>query len=110
MIVIASSHTDVGQNKSAAEIFLKGKKGPYAGDIHSSNFTGDIVISVAAPILVNGEFSGVININYGAERELFKITADRIGLGETGEIYLGCGPSSFHHVIPSTDKTDCGLT
>ena len=87
-IVIASSHTDVGQNKSAAEIFLKGKEGVYIGDIHISNFTGNIVISVAAPILVNGEFSGVLIVNFDAERELFKITTDRTGLGETGEIYL----------------------
>ncbi|HID19566.1 MAG TPA: HAMP domain-containing protein [Methanophagales archaeon] len=87
-IVVASSHTDVGQNKSAAEIFLKGKEEVYIGAIHISNFTGNIVISVAAPILVNGEFSGVIIVNYDAERGLFKITTDRTGLGETGEIYL----------------------
>ena len=87
-IVVASCHTDVGQNKSAAEIFLKGKEGVYIGDIHSSNFTGNIVIGVAAPILVNGEFSGVLIVNYDAERGLFKITTDRTGLGETGEIYL----------------------
>ncbi|MBE9592445.1 MAG: HAMP domain-containing protein, partial [Proteobacteria bacterium] len=87
-IVVASSHTDIGQNKSAAEIFLKGKEGVYIGDFHISNFTGNIVISVAAPILVNGKFSGVLIVNYDAERGLFKITTDRTGLGETGEIYL----------------------
>ena len=87
-IVVASCHTDIGQNKSAAEIFLKGKEGVYIGDIHISNFTGNIVISVAAPILVNGKFSGVLIVDYDAERGLFKITTDRTGLGETGEIYL----------------------
>nr|QNO55306.1 adaptive-response sensory-kinase SasA [Methanosarcinales archaeon ANME-1 ERB7] len=87
-IVVASSHTDISQNKSAAEIFLKGKEGVYIGDLHISNFTGNIVIRVAAPILVNGEFSGVIIVDYDAERGLFKITTDRTGLGETGGIYL----------------------
>jgi signal transduction histidine kinase len=87
-IVIASSHTDVGQDKSAKGIFLKGKEGVYISNIHVSEFTENAVISVAAPILVNGEFSGVIVVNFDAEKELFKITTDRNGLGETGEIYL----------------------
>ncbi|MEA2052628.1 MAG: ATP-binding protein [Euryarchaeota archaeon] len=87
-IVIASSHTDVGYDKSASEIFLKGKEEVYISDLHTSDFTGNDVISVAAPILVNGEFSGVIVVNFDAENELFEITTDRTGLGETGEIYL----------------------
>jgi signal transduction histidine kinase/predicted transcriptional regulator len=87
-IVVASSHIEVGQNKSAAEIFLKGKEGVYIKDLHTSEFSGNVVISVAAPILVNGVFSGVIVLNFDAEKELFGITMDRTGLGETGEIYL----------------------
>ena len=87
-IVIASCHTDVGYDKSASEIFLKGKEEVYIRDLHTSEFTGKEVISVAAPILVNGEFSGVIVVNFDAEKELFKITTDITGLGETGEIYL----------------------
>jgi signal transduction histidine kinase/predicted transcriptional regulator len=87
-IVIASSHPEVGYDKSATEIFLKGKEGVYIRDLHTSEFTGNEVISVAAPILVNGEFSGVIVVNFDAEKELFEITTDRAGLGETGEIYL----------------------
>jgi signal transduction histidine kinase/predicted transcriptional regulator len=87
-IVIASSHTDVGYDKSASEIFLKGKEEVYISDLYISNFTGNEVISVAAPILVNGEFSGVIVVNFDAEKGLFEITTDRAGLGETGETYL----------------------
>ncbi len=87
-IVTASSHTDVGYDKSASEIFLKGKEEVYISDLHISNFTGNEVISVAAPILVNGEFSGVIVVNFDAEKGLFEITTDRTGLGETGETYL----------------------
>jgi len=87
-IVTASSHTDVGYDKSASELFLKGKEEVYISDLHISNFTGNEVISVAAPILVNGEFSGVIVVNFDAEKGLFEITTDRAGLGETGETYL----------------------
>ncbi len=87
-IVIASSNPDVGFDKSASEIFLKGKEEVYISDLHTSEFTGIEVISVAAPILVNGEISGVIVVNFDAEKELFEITTDRTGLGETGETYL----------------------
>lgn len=87
-IVIASSHTDVGSDKCAGEIFLKGKERTHIGDIHTCKLTGKPVMSVAAPILVNGEFSGVLIVNFDAEKELFDITTDRTGLGETGEIYL----------------------
>ena len=115
-IVVASSHTDVGQNISTAEIFLKGKEGVFIGDIHRSNFTGNIVISVAAPILVNGEFSGVLITNYDAERGLFKITTERTGLGETGEIYLvnsdGCmiTPAKFVNDTFLKQKIDTETT
>jgi signal transduction histidine kinase len=56
-------------------------------ELHTSRFTGDDVISVAAPILVDGKFSGVIIVNFNAEK-IFKITTDRTGLGEIGEIYI----------------------
>ena len=87
-IVIASSHADDGSDKSAHEIFLKGKKEDFINDPHISQFTGNIVTSVAAPILLNGKFSGVIIVNFDADKKLFKIMTDRTGFGETGEIYL----------------------
>ncbi|MEA1906025.1 MAG: cache domain-containing protein [Euryarchaeota archaeon] len=86
--VIASSLTDVGLDRSTSDIFLKGKTGVYVGDIHTSRLTGNTIISTSAPILVNGEFSGVIVLNFDVEKELFGITTERTGLGETGEIYL----------------------
>ncbi|MEA1945477.1 MAG: cache domain-containing protein [Euryarchaeota archaeon] len=86
-IVIASSDADVGYDKSTSEIFLKGEEETYIGDIHTSVFTGEDVLSVASPILVDGKFSGVIIVNFDAE-EIFEITTDRTGLGETGDIYL----------------------
>ena len=38
-IVIASSHEDIGMDKSTHEIFLKGKEGVFVGDLHLSSFT-----------------------------------------------------------------------
>ena len=87
-IVIASSHTDVGENESADDIFLKGQEGVYMGDVHTSKFTGGKVISTAAPILVDGEFAGVFVLNFDADKDLYEITTDRTGMGETGEIYI----------------------
>ena len=87
-IVIASSHEDIGMDKSTHEIFLKGKEGVFVGDLHLSSFTHKYVLSVSAPILLNNQFAGVLVINFDAEKELFHITTDRTGLGETGEAYL----------------------
>jgi len=86
-IVIVSSHADVGYDTSTSETFLRGKEEVYVRDIHTSVFTGNEVISIAAPILVDGKFSGVIIVNFDAEK-IFEITTDRTGLGETGEIYI----------------------
>ena len=87
-IVIASSHEDIGMDKSTHEIFLKGKEGVFVGDLHLSSFTHKYVLSVSAPILLNNQFAGVLVINFDAEKELFHITTDCTGLGETGEAYL----------------------
>lgn len=86
--VIASSHADVGIDQSTSDIFLEGKTSVYVGDLHTPRLTGNTIISASAPILVNGEFSGVVVLNFDAEKELFEITTERTGLGETGEIYL----------------------
>ncbi|MBW2737701.1 MAG: response regulator [Deltaproteobacteria bacterium] len=87
-MVIASSHADVGLNKSGNDIFLKGRKGPWIGDPHISQFTKNIVTSTAAPIFVDNKLSGILVINHDMKKELFKITTNKNGLGETGEIYL----------------------
>jgi len=87
-IIIASSHEDTGIDKSAHEIFLKGKEGTFIGDLHLSQFTHKVVLSISAPILLNNQFAGVLVINFNVNKELFKITTDYTGLGETGEVYL----------------------
>ncbi len=86
--VIASSHKDVGFNQSADEIFLKGEDNVYIGEIHKSEFTGNLVLSVSSPIFVRNTFSGVLIINFDVEDKLYEIVTDTTGLGETGEIYL----------------------
>ena len=87
-IIIASSYEDAGIDKIADEIFLKGREGVFIGDLHLSSFTHKYVLSISAPILLNNQFAGVLIINYDANKELFKITTNRTGLGQTGEAYL----------------------
>ena len=87
-IIIASSHEDTGIDKSAHEIFLKGREGVFISDLHLSLFTNKYVLSISTPILLNNQFAGVLVINFDADKELFKITIDRTGLGQTGEAYL----------------------
>jgi len=85
--VVASSHTDHGENPAHDECFLKAKERVYFGKLHLSQYTGEYVITVAAPIFVNADFSGVILVNFDWEG-LYHITAERTGLGKSGEIYL----------------------
>jgi len=87
-IIIASSHEDIGMDKSTHEIFLKGKEGVFISDLHLSSFTHQYVLSTSAPILLNKQFSGVLVINFDVIKKLFKITTNRAGLGQTGEVYL----------------------
>ena len=87
-IVLSSSHEDIGSDYSKDEVFLKGQERVYVGKIHFSNFTRNLVISISAPILLRGKLSGVLIINFNVEKELFKIIADKTGLGETGKIFL----------------------
>ena len=87
-IIIASSHEDTGIDKSAHEIFLEGKERTFIGELHLSSFTHKYVLSISSPILLNNQFAGILTINFDVDKELFKITIDRIGLGQTGEVYL----------------------
>jgi len=87
-IIIASSREGTGIDKSTLEIFLKGRERIFIGDLHLSLFTNTYVLSVAAPILLNNQFAGVLVINFDTDKELFKITADHTGLSQTGEAYL----------------------
>ena len=85
--IIASSHNDAGVDKSIHEIYINGKSGTFIQDVHISEFTGGIVISIATPIFLKGEFAGVLVVDFNG-KELFEITTNRLGLGKTGETYL----------------------
>ena len=87
-IVIASSHEDIGFDRSEESTFIKGNENVYIEDIHISEYTGDLVLSVSTPIFVRDIFSGVVIFNFNADKKLYDILTDRTGLGETGEIYL----------------------
>jgi len=87
-IIVASSHKETGIDKSIHEIFLKGKEGVFIGDLHLSSFTHKHVLSISAPIVLNNQFAGVSVINFDVDKELFKVTTDHTGLGQTGEVYL----------------------
>ncbi len=87
-IIIASSREGTGIDKSTDEIFLKGKESAFISDLHLSLFTNKYVLSVSAPILLNKQFAGILIINFDADKELFQVTINRTGLGQTGEAYL----------------------
>jgi signal transduction histidine kinase/ActR/RegA family two-component response regulator len=86
-IIIASSHIDVGLDKRNDDIFLNGKNGVYFGEVHISKYTGDKVLSIAAPIKLADVFAALIVVNYNID-ELIRITTEKTGLGESGEIYI----------------------
>jgi signal transduction histidine kinase/DNA-binding NarL/FixJ family response regulator/HAMP domain-containing protein len=84
--VVVSSHSKIDYVGNA-EIFAYGKEGVYIRDIHISTITGTKVMSISAPILVKGEFAGIIIVNIEVEKELYEITSSHRH-GKTGEIYL----------------------
>jgi len=86
--VVASNLLSAGEDKSTDIMFIEGKKGIFIGDIKICKHNGKIIIGLAAPIYVNDEFAGLCIISFFVENELFTITTDRTGLGETGEIYI----------------------
>ncbi len=88
-IVIASSHSDMGDDLSGDSLFLNViDGGVHTGKLHFSRFTYNPVFSISAPIYESGEFRGAIVINFDADRELFSSITDRTGLGKTGEVYV----------------------
>ncbi len=87
-IVLATSDSDIGMDQSKEEMFIKGMQNSYISDVHISRFTDKLVLSVSTPIILDSVVSGVCIVNFDVEEEFFKITTSRIGLGNTGEVYL----------------------
>ncbi|MEE9459497.1 MAG: cache domain-containing protein, partial [Candidatus Bathyarchaeia archaeon] len=86
--VVASTYeASVGSYKSADNMYLKVEETDYIRDMYISETFGTPAINIAGPVLLNGEILGFIFATLDAKK-LFKITLDRTGLGETGEIYL----------------------
>ena len=87
-IVIASSEEgDRGLDRRADTTYLKGKESSYIKGIYISRASGMPVMEIASPVFSNDEFIGVIVAEF-SPKGIFKITQDKTGLGETGEIYL----------------------
>jgi len=78
---------EFGEDFSDDVLFFEGKKGLYIKDAFYDEEFGRNAIAISAPTDSEGEFLGVLIIRLGLET-LAEITADRTGLGETGEIYL----------------------
>lgn len=86
-VVAAAHEASVGSDRSADESYLKGKESTRIRDIHISKVPGRPAMEIAVPVFLDGELLGVVVAALNVT-ELFQITADRTGLGETGEIYL----------------------
>ena len=85
--VVVSSHADAKSDENVSELFRIENGKICVINPSTSVFTGDDIIRVATPIMVDDEFAGVIFVDFDAEK-IFKIATDRTGLGETGEIYI----------------------
>lgn len=88
--VVASSEKEViGNDKSNDVYFLEGKKGMYVKDIYRYSSEGKDLIAFSTPLIsrVTKKVIGVIVNRYDLTG-LNKITTDREGMGETGEVYV----------------------
>jgi methyl-accepting chemotaxis protein len=88
--VAASSRKEhVGQDRSSDSVFVNAIKGRrYFKDVHFFQAANQVGYAVAAPLLgPSGQAEGVLAGRVSLE-ELGKITTNRTGLGNTGEIYL----------------------
>ncbi|WP_346860302.1 cache domain-containing protein [uncultured Draconibacterium sp.] len=87
-IVVASTNNEIGNNLSGEVEFTKAVEGIFFGEIHKSQSTGNLILSTSSAIKVRDVFAGVLIIHFEVEEHLFNIMTNRVGLGETEEIYL----------------------
>jgi PAS domain S-box-containing protein len=89
IIVVSTESEDIGKDRSADFYFLDAQKVPFIKDAYVSQYTKRNSLAFSAPLVDHrtGEFLGVIVVTSNLDG-LGKITIDRSGLGETGEIYL----------------------
>ena len=88
-IIASSDRSKIGLNRSTDAYFLEGKKKTYIKDAYYSETTKQNSICVSTPIRTDetGNLLGVLVVRYNL-KQLYKITTDTTGLGQTGEIYL----------------------
>ena len=88
-IIISRDENAIGMDKSTDAYFLEGKRGTYIKDAYYSETAKKNSMAISAPISNDktGEFLGVLVAGFELIG-LNEITTDRVGLGETGEIYL----------------------
>jgi signal transduction histidine kinase len=88
-IVASSNRASVGLDRAGDDYFLGAKKEVYIKDAYYSKCTKQPTLTFSAPITNHKtkEFLGVV-VNKVSLSSLDEITADRTGLGKTGETYL----------------------
>ena len=86
-VVASTNEAAVGSDRSSEDVFLKGSKRTYVGDVRACKTTGESVMPFFAPVIKNEEMVGVVFTSTRTD-DLDAITTDRTGLGKTGELYL----------------------
>ena len=87
--VVSSDRRTIGLDRSMDIYFLGAKLGPYIKDAYFSRTTGQPLFAISAPIIDEDTNSllGVLVARISLDW-LNRITAEKTGLGETGETYL----------------------
>jgi methyl-accepting chemotaxis protein len=87
--IVSTVESDVGKDQSNNPYFLGGRQGVFIKDAYRSEATEMNCLAFSAPLIMRQDtvFLGVLVERFPIEA-LNRITADRVGLGETGKIYL----------------------
>ncbi|MCD4762335.1 hypothetical protein K8R32_05260, partial [bacterium] len=102
-IAMSNIENDIVGNE---DVFAEAKAKICIGEVHISARTGQKVINISSPILLEDKFAGVLVITFDFEK-INKVVENRSGLGETGETYLINKES--HMITPLRFKEDVFL-
>lgn len=87
--IVSTVESDIGKDQSHNPYFLGGRQGIFIRDAYWSDATKMNCLAFSAPLFMRQD---TVLLGVLVERvpidALNKITADRVGLGETGKIYL----------------------
>lgn len=88
IVVVSTEEEEIGKDKSDDYVFLCGLGDVFVKDAYVFEYKNLRTLAFSAP--VRGERSAILGVAVArvSIKELDKITADRTGLGETGEIYI----------------------